>query len=434
MLGRSVTLNIAGQVGSLLVGFVASVALARWLGASDRGLLALMYSTAHLTLVVASCGLPIAIGYYASRRNQDGGALFGNSLAWAALLAVLLVPTFWFAREPISDAIARGQGGEAWVLAAALIPLTFLDFAINNQLVGRLRFGLFNLLAVASKVAYLVCVLVLLGIVDLGVTGGLLAYWSSEIVMILGAAAVIVPGLRPRISRPVFGSLFRYGFRVQIATIFQTLNYRLDVLILQFFVPLASVGRYVIAQIVAELVIVVAHAFQRSLLPLIARSEGELHQEKTTVAAVRHYCLLATGVLFANAVAGPLIILFAYGPEFHGALAPFFIILPGIWFVGAGVMVSGNLRGRGRPGLSSAIAGATVVVTVALDLALIPILGVNGAAIASLVAYTCYGLASLLVLSRVAGIPLRALLRPGRAELRAYSDAFRRALERVRPA
>ena len=62
-------------------------------------------------------------------------------------------------------------------------------------------------------------------------------------------------------------------------------------------------------------------------------------------------------------------IIYLYGARFHPALVAVLILLPGMWFLGTGTVVAGDLRGRGRPGLSSAVAGAAVVITVVLDVA-----------------------------------------------------------------
>jgi Na+-driven multidrug efflux pump len=88
--------------------------------------------------------------------------------------------------------------------------------------------------------------------------------------------------------------------------------------------------------------------------------------------------------------------------------------------LGAGLVVTGNLRGRGRPGTSSAIAGATVCITLLLDLLLIPRFGVAGAAVASVCAYTFYGVVGVWALSRVSGLSVRSLVIPTRTELARY--------------
>lgn len=432
-LGRSVAVNVAGQVASLVLGFVATILLARGLGPSDRGLLALMLYVAELTVAVAGIGLPYAVVYYASLPRPPRGALLGNSFAFAAILAAVFLPAFWFFREQIADLVSRGAGGSAWALAGLLIPLSFLDWSTHNQLFGKLRFGLLNALIVASRLASLVVIVVLVTLLGVGVAGGVTASIVAACVMIVGSLVAILPEARPSLDWRLFRGMAHYGSRVQVGWIFQILNYRVDVLVVQFFYPLANVGYYVIAQVVAELSLTIASSFQTSVTALIPHYEGaEAEQERTTLASVRHQGILTLASVVGMAVAGPLLILYAYGPEFRNALTPMLILLPGMLFLGLGVVVAGDLRGRGRPGVSSTIAGVTAVVTLALDLLLIPPFGINGAAIASVLAYAFYGLASLRALSRVTGIGMRTLAVPTRVELAAYPSAYRRLTGRFR--
>jgi Na+-driven multidrug efflux pump len=78
------------------------------------------------------------------------------------------------------------------------------------------------------------------------------------------------------------------------------------------------------------------------------------------------------------------------------------------------------------------VSGAAVLATVGLDLALIPPLGIIGAAIASVVAYTVQGILSLVALSRVTGLPVRTLVVPERSDLAAYPAAARTLARRLR--
>jgi Na+-driven multidrug efflux pump len=128
------------------------------------------------------------------------------------------------------------------------------------------------------------------------------------------------------------------------------------------------------------------------------------------------------------------VILFALSSGYRPGLVPFFILLPSMVFLGTGTVVAGDLRGRGRPGLSSVYAGVAVVATIALDFALIPPFGAVGAAIASVCAYSVYGIASLGGLARVSGIPLRALALPTRDDIALYRTVPSRLLRRVRTA
>jgi len=432
LLARSVALNVVGQAATLVIGFGASVALARTLGPADRGLLGVMLALSSLVLVVVGAGLPPAVAYHASRKDARPAALLGDSLVWAAVMAALLIPAAWLAREPIADAFGGGRGGTAWVLAAALVPVTFLDWTTHNQLVGTLRFGRYNALVVLSKVVYLAGVIVLLGVFELGVAAAIIATAVGSIVVVAGALRPILAAGRPVFDGTLLRRLVRYGMRVQVGALFQTANARLDVLILGLYKPLNDVGQYVIAQTIAELVMTLALAFRTSILPLVSHYEGDERQRGTTVASTRHYGILAGAAVVANAAFGTLVIAVAFGPGFRAAIVPMLVLLPGVWFLGLGMVIAGDLGGRGRPGLSSVLGGLAAAFTVGLDLLLIPPLGVMGAALASVGAYSIFGVASLVALSRVSGIPVRELIVPRRSDFLAYREVLRRGRERLR--
>src|SRR5919205_3027438 len=158
VLARSVTLNIVGQVGGLAIGFAASIVLARWLGPSDRGLLAIMLAVITFSASLASLGLPWAIEYYASRRAATAAVLLGNTLAYGAVLALVFVPAGWLLRHALADHVGHGRGGATWIFAAALVPVAVVSNMITSQLSGALRFAAFNAVTVVSRLVYLLAV------------------------------------------------------------------------------------------------------------------------------------------------------------------------------------------------------------------------------------------------------------------------------------
>jgi O-antigen/teichoic acid export membrane protein len=349
------------------------------------------------------------------------------------VLAGILIPVTWLLNEPISDLFGDGQGGLTWVLAAAFVPVTFLDWTTHGQLQGMLEFGRFNVLLVASKVMYALTIIVLIGLAGVGVAGGLIAYIAGSVVMTAGALPPILARGRPRLDSALLRATLRYGSRVQVGSIFQTAMARLDVVILQFFRPLSQVGYYVVAQTIAEFLLQLTSSFQASVMPLVSHYEGDERQASTSADSVRHHGILAAAAVLANMIFGAFVILVMYGHPYYPALVPMLILLPGVWFLGTGGVIQSDLSGRGRPGISSALAGIAAAITVALDLALIPPLGVTGAAIASVIAYTAYGIGSLMVLHRVSGIAMRSMLMPTRKDLALYWGAISRLLRHIRP-
>jgi O-antigen/teichoic acid export membrane protein len=429
MLARAVIFNLAGKAGMLIVGFAASVILARSIGPANLGLLGIMVSTSELTLAVGGVGLAVSALYYASQDHSLQRKVFGNTLLYAAGLAGALLIVAPLFREPIADLIAHGRGGAAWILVAAFAPILLIDTVLQSLLLARLRFGFYNAFLVVARCVYLGGVLLLVTWAGLGVSGGLLALIAGSLAMIACALFVLRSDIRPSPAAGLFREMLRYGVRVQVGALFQIVFFRFDVVILQFFVSLADVGRYVVAASIAELVVQLGLAFQNGVFPLTSQGDGtEGGRAVTTAAAVRHHGILSAAATAANTFCGPLVILLVFGSAFHGALVPMLILLPGMWFVGTGLVVAGDLRGRGRPGLASMLGGGTVALVIGLDLALIPPFGIDGASLASLLAYAAFGIASLCVLSRVTGIPLKTLVVPGRADFRLYRHAVAAAL------
>jgi len=397
--------------------------LARWLGPSDRGVLALIAYSAELTVAIGTAGFTYAVAYYASRRDADRGAILGNSLVVAGGLAVVFIPFFALLADQLARALSEGQDAQAWALAGIVVVVMFLDWCIHNQLIGKLQFGRLNLLLVAAELTSLLAIAVFVRAAGWGVIGGLLAVISAGVVMIVGSLAA-VGRLRPSVDFDLMRRLFAYGSRVSIGWVFQLVNYRADVFILQIFVPLKDVGVYVVAVLVAELALTAGGALSTSVGALVANYEGERRQSDTIANSMRHGIILTAATVGGLAVVGGFAIPILFGSDFSAAVTPMYILLPGMFFLGCAQVVTGNLRGAGRPGVSSLLAALAVVITLALDFLLIPRHGIDGAALASTIAYTVYGVAGLIALSRVTKLPIRSLAVVTTRDLAPYLSAM----------
>jgi O-antigen/teichoic acid export membrane protein len=97
--------------------------------------------------------------------------------------------------------------------------------------------------------------------------------------------------------------------------------------------------------------------------------------------------LISLGAI-ALAVIGKSLIELVYSSAFSDAYGPMVALLPGIVFLGGAKVVCTDIVGRGYPAYNSINTGCALVITVILDIILIPRYGVTGAAIASTIAYT----------------------------------------------
>ena len=174
----------------------------------------------------------------------------------------------------------------------------------------------------------------------------------------------------------------------------QFFNYRLDVFVLNFIAGPAAVGVYTVSVRLAELVWQMPNAASFVIFPrAAARSSHEMN--RFTPRVFRWTLVLtATAALGLAVIARPAI-RFIYGSAFDGAFLPMLLLLPGVVLLGGGKVLANDVAGRGFPHYNAIVSGTCLILTVLLDLLLIPDHGAAGAAVASTVAYVAvFGLAA----------------------------------------
>jgi O-antigen/teichoic acid export membrane protein len=412
--GNAVSI-IGSSIVTFAIGYVASIVLARSLGPAGRGLVAVIQSDVVLVIALAGLGTPTAITFFASRRERFQPALSGFALVYAGALGVLAAVGVFLAGGWLADHQGRGFDEQLWWLGAALIPLMYYEYFVASLLNARRAYGKQNWLNILGRVGTLTATLALVTGLGWGVAGGLIAASMISLVRIVGCVPLLARiGVRLP-ARHVSWATLHYGWRVAIGQLFRFFSGRFDVLVLSLMAPLATVGNYAVAQTVAEIVLVVPQSFGYVVLPMVAA--GAAHRAAPALRLVGTLTLF--GVI-AVAVVGPALILVGFGAAFRPALVPFFILLPGIWMLGCANICGSVLSGKKRPGAASVLAGGAALATLAFDLILIPPFGIVGAAIASTVAYSLYGVTSLVLVARALELPALQLLFVTLREARDY--------------
>ena len=114
---------------------------------------------------------------------------------------------------------------------------------------------------------------------------------------------------------------------------------------------------------------------------------------------------LAAAILVPLAVVASWLVPLVFGPAYRGAVPLLWILTPGSIFLACGGVVGDLLRGRSHPSVVAWAQGLAAIFTVVLLLALLPVVGVYGAAIASTVSY---GIALGVMLRRLLRLPRHA--------------------------
>ncbi|MGD0114511.1 MAG: oligosaccharide flippase family protein [Dehalococcoidia bacterium] len=429
---RDINLVFVTYVAGYLLAFVLQILVARGLGTQGRGTYEIVLLSVSLAQATLSMGVGVAVLYYLSKRTYSLRELLSNS-QWVVLASTVLSGLFVLIAAPTFGSKLLAEGVPYWVFILS-VPL-FLDF---NLLIAFLqaenRFLAMNSVILLQPV-------VMVALLIAGVLGGGL---TTTNVFIFWSLSPLVPvflglwllGLRnlhlPTVLWPRWSLLreqVRFGIQGQPGNILQLLNYRIDKYVALIFVGRDGVGIYAIAVGVTESIWFIANAVAVVLVPRLTRAHSDEAAELTPLFC-RHTLFLSLLGAAACGVASPVLLPLIFGSAYSPAVVAVWWLLPGTVALAATKVLSGYIFSQGKPLINSYITVASLVVTVAADLALIPIFGVPGAAAASSLAYTTSLVLSLAAYQRLSGRPAWRTLAINAGDLRLYLLAARFVLTR----
>jgi stage V sporulation protein B len=417
-LGHAVALLTVTRLGSVAAGFLTSLIAARLIGPGGIGLVGAAITIATIGALFASGGLNIASVYYLGRRPEQRTAIVGQVFALglvAALLGALgVLIASWMLRDT-----TLGDAPLGLLLVTAALAAGLLQFELGGGVLLGLhrRIQYIGAQAIEALASLALTALILL-VVSRTATGFLVAaalgYWA-------GALAAWVSGIRHvgafriSFSRQFGSEALAIGLRGQVGNLLQFLNLRFDLLLVPALVNLPAAGIYFVAVRVSEAVTQVSNSAAAFLFPQVA-AQREAGATNTTEAAIRlTLVVVVAGGLLLAIFAGP--VLSVFGETFPSGAGALRILLVAMLPLSAARLLAADLKGRGRPGIVSLGALLAVVTSVAADLVLIPPLGIEGAALASVIAYTVSAGALLLAYLNITSASPAALV-PRVADLR----------------
>lgn len=380
---------VSSGVFSALVTIPISIAIARALGPEVKGIVALLTLILGYGVIASGAGVSTALIHFAGRqpalKREWASSGLGLGLASglvAAAVGTALIFTVYKSRIP-PDIFAVAV---AFVLLAPVVQIgQFLESVLQG--LGRIvEVSIADFIASVLTVAGAAIVLILhaKGAGWL-VTVGLVHIVALLIRIVLCVRVSVLPArfaILGHRNRVVVG----YGLRGYVGDLLHGINYRFDVFLVAAFLPLSAVGLYSVAVGLGEILLIVPSTLGTVLMQRAA-SASVVSSMGTTAMLTR---LTSTYLIVAGALLAvgsrPIIRVFL-GTGFLAASTSVVALLPGIWCLGIFQNLTSDLAGRGHYGTKSLAAAAGAILTVALDVFLIPRYGIVGASIASSCAY-----------------------------------------------
>jgi O-antigen/teichoic acid export membrane protein len=430
---RRVAGVFATRVVQFAFGLTTSLVISRVLGPADKGAYVAVTTLPGMLGALGLFGLPSAVNYFAGR-GHSVRSLIAAMLLSTAVLSIVLVSLVWVALPWLESSVLRAAPDELLRVMLITVPVGMLSSFGGTLLYGRQTVRTYNLILVAQSAAALLAAIVLVWWLHLGLRGAVV----GSILVSAGLTVAVMVEVRRLGRRDVSGppasirSLVAYGLRLYPASVTGFFNYRADTYLIQALLVAAApaLGLYSIAVTMAELVFYVPDSVATMLVPRVAGATAA--DARDVVARVGRLTMLlsviSAVVLMPVVFVGIHLVL----PAYEGSIPAFLVLLPGVVSVSHAKVMTSYLSGRARPGLVSIGAAVALVVNVALNLFLIPSLGIVGASLASVVSYTVLAGLMIAAVSRISGVPAAGLAVPGRGEVGAVRELALRVVARVR--
>jgi O-antigen/teichoic acid export membrane protein len=377
---------------------------ARALGAEGRGTLAFLTTIAMLSSQLSSLGVEEASANIAGIRPARRPMLASNALVLAVLFGAAAIAVI-----AISVAVFPSVGGDAstgllW-LALASIPLLVAQFYFQFLVRADYGFDVANAAALIAPVLNVTVngILALFGLITVGtaMTAWIVGQLLSTLLLGRYIATRLAGFGRPDLA--LAGESVGFGLKAHAGRIMKTGNYRLDQWLLGSIAGSRELGVYTVAVAWTEALFFLPEALTAVLRPEIVRAERREAGSRTAF-VFRIAILLTAPAVLVLVLAAPILCVTIFGDEFEASVDALRILAPGAFGIVALKVLANSLVAQGRPLLSTEAVAVAFVLTVVLDLLLIPAHGSLGAAIASTAAYTAGGIAAIVLFLRALGV------------------------------
>ena len=392
-IAKQALIALTGMFVGKLLGYAAETVMGRLLGPAGYGLVGQGMSTLIVAGTIAafgsSQGIARTVAYYLGKDDpaRARGAILGGLRLTSILSVVAGIVVFaaapqiarWVFKEPELPAILR--------LVGVTVPVYVLSLYAVGVLQGLKQVGL---VVYGQQVLYWGLVLagfLVVSPLNLGAQGGAWAHLAGYAAMavVLGGTIARSHPLKDRQlgSVSVGRELVRFSWPLALSSVQANIKGNIDTIALGYLSDSTQVGLYRAALMIAMVLLIGQRAVKLIFMPTMSEmyARGEIDRIRAAFHTSTRWILYITFPLVLLLVVFPgRFIALLFGPEYAPAATALRILVVGVW-----VRCSLGLAGQvtlaiGRTKVNFLEQSVALVSSTALSFALIPRLGIVGAA------------------------------------------------------
>jgi O-antigen/teichoic acid export membrane protein len=409
-LAERVAVNATAQlVGQLLLaagGLVAVAVSARYLGVHDYG--ALITALIYVSLFVIATDFGLAtIGAREFAKDEAAGQTILSSLGWLVMMISVVSAAV---AAGLSFVVYPGATGEQTRVAIFILLPQFITAppraVAQAYLIARQKLYLSALAGVVTRVVTLGFVFAVAA-ADLGFNWMVATYTAFPLLSTALMFALARPPLRLRRAwnRRRATAIFNAALPLAGVVFINYLYFRLDLFLLSVLATRVDVARYGVAYKVIETLILVPSFVMTTLLPDVARLQPFSDRLNSLVQSAFSAMQLLALPLIALSFFSREILVFIAGPQYAPAALTLQLLMVGVAMSFLQQVFGFTLVAQNRQLQALYVLVGVLVLNLVLNLILIPLLAIEGAAIALVISEAASLVGAAAVYSRLGKVP-----------------------------
>lgn len=440
----------SGRVLSFIIGIGSSIIIARGLGPTGKGELALLMLIPTTLFMLIHFGVSKANIYFLNQKKISLQSISNANLFLFLILSAVSILIYAVVVAFLRHNLLQQIEMSLIVLAVIFLPLQFFNSYFSSFLQAYQWMKENSIIGVLSTILNLPLLILGIYILHLSILGALLAsiissffgcllvLWYVKKLSVHNSKADPYKNnftLREKLANEkqinLIKSLITFSSRIYISGMMWFFILRADMYMVSYFLGITDLGYYSLSVGIAENLWLIPGAVATVLLPTVSslkqKESGEFIAKVIRITMWLMIILCIVLIIFAKPI---IIILFSQ--KFIPSITPFRLLVIAAVAFAVRNLLADTFVGWGRPEINIYTRGIALGVNVVANLYFIPHWGIVGAAFTSLMAYTIDVLLSIVIFLRISNVGLFELLLLKREDIQLVDNLKTHILQKLR--
>ncbi len=366
-----------------------SVIVARFLGPVGRGVFYSFFQTLGLNNTFATISIGEGLIFYISQGSIKRSEVFGSVIFFTLSFGILISFLIYLLLPIIKYYLLPDLDDKTLHLAYFIAPAMMFEYFANFGLRGLKLFSIANRISLFSRSTCLVLSFISLILFKASLYHLIIWYGIALIINCIVYAIALLKASHYSFDFKLqkIKSVLLYSIKVHPSILLTEVEYRADIFIILFFLDATAVGIYSIAVTIAQILWYASNSVNSIYFPYLASLSENKSSNLFSIKVIKFNFIINLVLILGLGAIGSFFIEILYGKLFYEAYFVLLILLPGLLSDTVGRNLAAWLKGIGDPNILSFVSLASLVINLLLNIILIPLHGIYGAAVASVVTY-----------------------------------------------